>query len=30
VVKKTPSWRSKLYTERTFCSHKAVRKLVKK
>ena len=30
VVKKSPSWRSKLYTERTFCSHKAVRKLVKK
>ena len=30
IVKKTPSWRSKLYTERTFCSHKAVRKLVKK
>ena len=30
VVKKAPSWRSKLYTERTFCSHKAVRKLVKK
>ena len=30
VIKKTPSWRSKLYTERTFCSHKAVRKLVKK
>ena len=30
VVKKTPSWRSKLYTERTFCSHKAVRKLVKR
>ena len=30
VVKSTPSWRSKLYTERTFCSHKAVRKLVKK
>ena len=30
VVKKTSSWRSKLYTERTFCSHKAVRKLVKK
>ncbi|HBJ60045.1 MAG TPA: 50S ribosomal protein L19 [Verrucomicrobia bacterium] len=29
VVKKTPSWRSKLYTERTFCSHKAVRKLKK-
>ncbi len=30
VVKQNPSWRSKLYTERTFCSHKAVRKLVKK
>ena len=30
VVKSTPSWRAKLYTERTFCSHKAVRKLVKK
>lgn len=30
VVKKSSSWRSKLYTERTFCSHKAVRKLVKK
>lgn len=30
VVKNTASWRSKLYTERTFCSHKAVRKLVKK
>ena len=30
VIKKSPSWRSKLYTERTFCSHKAVRKLVKK
>ena len=30
VIKKTSSWRSKLYTERTFCSHKAVRKLVKK
>ena len=30
VVKKNSSWRSKLYTERTFCSHKAVRKLVKK
>jgi large subunit ribosomal protein L19 len=30
IVKKTSSWRSKLYTERTFCSHKAVRKLVKK
>lgn len=30
VVKKNPSWRAKLYTERTFCSHKAVRKIVKK
>ena len=30
VVKSNPSWRAKLYTERTFCSHKAVRKLVKK
>ena len=30
VVKSMPSWRAKLYTERTFCSHKAVRKLVKK
>ena len=30
VVKRSPSWRAKLYTERTFCSHKAVRKLVKK
>ena len=30
VVKRNPSWRAKLYTERTFCSHKAVRKLVKK
>ena len=30
VVKRNPSGRSKLYTERTFCSHKAVRKLVKK
>lgn len=30
VVKKNPSWRAKLYTERTFCSHKAVRKLVKR
>jgi len=30
VVKKNASWRAKLYTERTFCSHKAVRKLVKK
>ena len=30
VVKKGDAWRSKLYTERTFCSHKAVRKLVKK
>ena len=30
VVKNNASWRSKLYTERTFCSHKAVRKIVKK
>ena len=30
LVKKSASWRSKLYTERTFCSHKAVRKLIKK
>ena len=30
VVKKGTARRSKLYTERTFCSHKAVRKLVKK
>jgi len=30
VVKKNASWRTKLYTERTFCSHKAVRKIVKK
>jgi large subunit ribosomal protein L19 len=30
VVKKGSAWRAKLYTERTFCSHKAVRKLVKK
>ena len=30
VVKKGSSRRAKLYTERTFCSHKAVRKLVKK
>ena len=30
VVKSNPSWRAKLYTERTFCSHKAVRKLVKR
>ena len=30
VVKKNSSRRSKLYTERTFCSHKAVRKLVKR
>ena len=29
VDKKNSSWRSKLYTERTFCSHKAVRKLKK-
>ena len=30
VVKPGNGWRAKLYTERTFCSHKAVRKLVKK
>ena len=30
VVKKNAASRSKLYTERTFCSHKAVRKIVKK
>jgi large subunit ribosomal protein L19 len=30
VVKHAASRRSKLYTERTFCSHKAVRKLVKR
>ena len=30
LVKEGNGWRSKLYTERTFCSHKAVRKLVKK
>ncbi len=30
LVKKGNAWRAKLYTERTFCSHKAVRKLVKK
>lgn len=30
LVKKGGSRRAKLYTERTFCSHKAVRKLVKK
>ena len=30
VVKKGNGWRAKLYTERTICSHKAVRKLVKK
>ena len=30
VVKKGAARRAKLYTERTFCSHKAVRKLVKK
>ena len=29
-AKKGRSRRAKLYTERTFCSHKAVRKLVKK
>ena len=30
LMKKGNGWRAKLYTERTFCSHKAVRKLVKK
>ena len=30
VVKQGNGWRAKLYTERTFCSHKAVRKIVKK
>ena len=30
LVKKGKARRAKLYTERTFCSHKAVRKLVKK
>ena len=30
VIKQGNGWRAKLYTERTFCSHKAVRKLVKK
>ena len=30
VVKKGDAWRAKIYNERTFCSHKAVRKLVKK
>ena len=30
VVKKGKARRAKLYTERTFCSHKAVRKIVKK
>ena len=30
VVKKGCARRAKLYNERTFCSHKAVRKLVKK
>ena len=30
LVKKGSAWRAKLYNERTFCSHKAVRKLVKK
>jgi large subunit ribosomal protein L19 len=30
VVKKGKARRAKLYNERTFCSHKAVRKLVKK
>jgi large subunit ribosomal protein L19 len=30
VIKKGTARRAKLYNERTFCSHKAVRKLVKK
>ena len=30
AVKRGTARRAKLYTERTFCSHKAVRKLVKK
>ena len=30
LVKPGNGWRAKLYTERTFCSHKAVRKLVKR
>ena len=30
LVKKGAARRAKLYTERTFCSHKAVRKLVKR
>ena len=30
VVKKGAARRAKLYNERTFCSHKAVRKLVKR
>ena len=30
VVKKGTARRAKRYTERTFCSHKAVRKIVKK
>ncbi len=30
LVKKGTARRAKLYTERTFCSHKAVRKLVKR
>ena len=30
VVKKGDAWHAKLYRERTFCSHKAVRKLVKR
>jgi len=30
VVKKGTARRAKIYNERTFCSHKAVRKLVKK
>ena len=29
LVKKGNGWRAKLYTERTFCSHKAVRQLKK-
>ena len=30
LVTKGNAWRAKLYTERTGCAHKAVRKLVKK
>ena len=30
AVKKGAARRAKLYNERTFCSHKAVRKIVKK